>query len=155
MRNKQLLTILAMAVAVIFAGCDRQTAYSHYEHTPLGGWERLDTLFFEVPPVKEAGTYQEFIGIRTDVDFPFQSVALHVAQDVFPQGTHYQTTQNCMLYDEGGRELGSGISRFQSEFYLTDVQLNKGDSMRICITHYMRRELLSGISDIGIILKKK
>ena len=155
MRNKQLLIILTMAVAAIFVSCDRKTVYSHYERTPQEGWERLDTLFYEVPPVKETGTYQEFIGIRTDIGFPFQAIALNFAQDVFPQGTHYQTTKNCMLYDEGGKELGSGISRFQTDFYLTDVQLNKGDSMRICITHYMRRELLSGVSDIGIILKKK
>ena len=155
MRNKQLLTILTVAVAVLFAGCDSKTVYSHYEHTPQEGWEKIDTLFFEVPPVKEAGIYQEEIGIRTDISFPFQSLALNVAQDVLPQGEHYQTTKNCVLYDETGKERGSGISRFQTVVYLTDVKLNEGESMRISITHNMRRELMSGVSDIGIILTKK
>ena len=155
MRNKQLLTILTIAVAAVFLSCDRKTVYSHYEHTPQEGWERLDTLFFEVPPVKEAGTYQEEIGIRTDIGFPFQSIALNVAQDVLPQGEHYQTTKNCVLYDETGKERGSGISCFQTVVYLTDIHLNQGDSMRICITHHMRREMMSGVSDIGIILRKK
>ncbi len=155
MRNKQLLTILIWVVAVFFASCDRNTVYSHYEHTPQEGWERTDTLFFEVPPVKEAGTYQEEIGIITDISFPFQSLALNVAQEVLPQGKPFKTTQNCMLFDETGKELGSGISRFLTVFYLTDVQLNQGDSIRICITHHMRRELISGVPDIGIILKKK
>ena len=155
MRNKQLLTILTVAVAALFAGCDSKTVYSHYEHTPQEGWEKIDTLFFEVPPVKEAGIYQEEIGIRTDIGFPFQSLALNVAQDVLPQGEHYQTTKNCVLYDETGKERGSGISRFQTVVYLTDVKLNEGESMRISITHNMRRELMSGVSDIGIILTKK
>jgi len=155
MRNKQLLTILTVAVAALFAGCDSKTVYSHYEHTPQEGWEKIDTLFFEVPPVKEAGIYQEEIGIRTDIGFPFQSLALNVAQDVLPQGEHYQTTINCVLYDETGKERGSGISRFQTVVYLTDVKLNEGESMRISITHNMRRELMSGVSDIGIILTKK
>jgi gliding motility-associated lipoprotein GldH len=155
MRNKQLLTILTVAVAALFAGCDSKTVYSHYEHTPQEGWEKIDTLFFEVPPVKEAGIYQEEIGIRTDISFPFQSLALNVAQDVLPQGEHYQTTKNCVLYDETGKERGSGISRFQTVVYLTDVKLNEGESMRISITHNMRRELMSGVSDIGIILTKK
>ena len=155
MRNKQLLTILIVAVAVLFVGCDSKTVYSHYEHTPQEGWEKNDTLFFEVPPVKVAGIYQEEIGIRTDIGFPFQSLALNVAQDVLPQGEHYQTTKNCVLYDETGKERGSGISRFQTVIYLTDVKLNEGESMRIYITHNMRRELMSGVSDIGIILTKK
>ena len=73
MRNKHLLTILILAVAVVLTGCDRKRIYSHYEHVPQGGWDKTDTLFFEVPPVKEAGTYQEEIGIRTDLDYPFQS----------------------------------------------------------------------------------
>lgn len=155
MRNKQFLTILLWAVTAIFVSCDHKTVYSHYEHTPKEGWEKIDTLFFEVPPVKEAGTYQEEIGIRTDINYPFQSLALNVAQDVFPQGEHYQTTKNCMLYDETGKERGNGISRFLTVVYLTDVQLKQGDSMHICITHNMRREMMSGVSDIGIILKKK
>ena len=155
MRNKLFLTILILAVVVVLTGCDRQTVYSHYEHVPLEGWEKVDTLFFEVPPVKEAGTYQQEIGIRTDISFPFQSISLNVAQDVFPQGVHTQTTKNCVLYDETGKERGSGISRFQYEVYLKDIQLNQGDSLRIYVTHNMRREIMSGVTDIGIILKKK
>lgn len=155
MRNKQLLTILIMALTAVFAGCDRKTVYSHYEHTPQEGWEKIDTLFFEVPPVKETGIYQEEIGIRTDIGYPFLSLALNVTQDILPQGEHYYTTKNCVLYDESGKERGSGISRFQTVFYLTDVKLNKGDSMRICITHNMRREMMSGVSDIGIIMTRK
>jgi len=155
MRNKHLLTILILAVAAVFTGCDRNKVYSHYEHVPTEGWEKIDTLFYEVPPVKEAGTYQEEIGIRTGIDFPFQSLALVVAQEIYPQGKHFQTVKNCVLFDETGKERGDGISRFQYVFPLTDIQLNKGDSLRICITHNMRREMMSGISDIGITLTKK
>lgn len=155
MRNKLLLTILTLTVAAFFASCNNKAVYSHYEHVPQEGWERIDTLFFEVPPVKEAGIYQEEIGIRTDIGFPFQSLALNVAQDVLPQGEHFQTTKNCVLYDETGMERGSGISRFQTVVYLTDVKLNAGESIRICITHNMRREMMTGVSDIGIILTRK
>ena len=155
MRNKQLLTILILAVAAVFTGCDRRTVYSHYEHVPLEGWEKIDTLFFEIPPVKEVGTYQQEIGIRTDISFPFQSIALNVTQDVFPQGTHTRTTKECVLYDESGKERGSGISRFLYEVHLRDIQLNQGDSLRIYVTHNMRREIMTGVTDIGIILRKK
>ena len=105
--------------------------------------------------MKEAGTYQEEIGIRTDLDYPFQSLALVVAQEIHPKGDILQTVKNCTLYDESGKERGNGISRFQNVIYLSDIQLEKGDSLRICITHNMRREMISGLSDIGMILTKK
>ena len=95
--------------------------------------------------MKEAGTYHEDIGIRTDISFPFQSLALVVSQDIYPRKEHRQTVKNCVLYDKTGKERGNGISRFQ----------NVGDSLRICITHNMRREMMTGISDIGFILTKK
>ena len=155
MRNKHLLTILILAVAAVMTGCNHKTVYSHYEHVPQEGWDKPDTLFYEVPPVKEAGTYQEEIGIRTDISFPFQSIALVIAQDIYPKGKHLQTVKNCVLYDETGKERGNGISRFQNVVPLTDIQLEKGDSLRICITHNMRREMMTGISDIGFILTKK
>ena len=78
-----------------------------------------------------------------------------VAQDIFPQGTHLKTSKECVLYDESGKERGKGVSRFQYEVFLQDVKLNQGDSLRIYVTHNMRREIMSGVSDIGIILKKK
>ena len=155
MRNKHLLTILILTVAAVFTGCDPKKVYSHYEHIPHEGWDKTDKLFYEVPPVKEAGTYQEEIGIRTDLDYPFQSLALVVAQEIHPKGEFLQTIKNCSLYDESGKERGNGISRFQNVIYLSDIQLEKGDSLRICITHNMRREMISGLSDIGMILTKK
>ena len=144
MRNKHLLTILILAVAAVMTGCDPKKVYSHYEHVPQEGWDKPDTLF-----------YQEEIGIRTDISFPFQSIALVIAQDIYPKGKHLQTVKNCVLYDKTGKERGNGISRFQNVIPLTDIQLEKGDSLRICITHNMRREMMTGISDIGFILTKK
>ena len=67
MRNKHLLTIWILVVAAMLTGCDHQMVFSHYEHVPQEGWEKKDTLFFTVPPMKEAGTYEQVIGIRTDI----------------------------------------------------------------------------------------
>ena len=127
MRNKHLLTILILGVAAVMTGCDPKKVYSHYEHVPQEGWDKPDTLF----------------------------LALVIAQDIYPKGKHLQTVKNCVLYDETGKERGNGISRFQNVIPLTDIQLEKGDSLRICITHNMRREMMTGISDIGFILTKK
>lgn len=49
MRNKHLLTILILGVAAVMTGCDPKKVYSHYEHVPQEGWDKPDTLFYEVP----------------------------------------------------------------------------------------------------------
>ena len=36
-----------------------------------------------------------------------------------------------------------------------DMKLNKGDSIHLCISHNMKREIMPGIADVGICLKQK
>ena len=50
--------ILAIGASILLA-CDRLPIYSHYEHTPIAGWEKNDVLKYEISPVKEAGYYAD------------------------------------------------------------------------------------------------
>ena len=68
MRNK---ILLFMMIALGMASCDRQTVYHHYEHVADQGWEKTDTVKFEIGPIKETGTYGETLEFRTDGLFPF------------------------------------------------------------------------------------
>jgi gliding motility-associated lipoprotein GldH len=54
-----------------------------------------------------------------------------------------------------GNTRGQGINYYQYNFHIADVALIEGDSLRISIRHDMKREILPGISDIGIIMTKK
>ena len=54
------------------------------------------------------------------------------------------------LYDEKGNVLGDGVSYFQYNFMLSEVDLREGDSLHVCVRHIMKREILPGISDIGL-----
>ena len=50
---------------------------------------------------------------------------------------------------------GHGISTYQYNFHLTTLTLNEGDSLHIAVRHNMKREILPGISDIGIRLSQQ
>jgi gliding motility-associated lipoprotein GldH len=70
------------------------------------------------------------------------------------QGTVKRDTLNCSLIERDGRVKGKGVSFYQYNFHLNDLDLRAGDSLSINIRHNMKREILPGIADVGIKLIK-
>ena len=153
-KNSILVALFMLTVALAFASCNRKTVYSHYEHTPLVGWEKNDYLSFSLPPFNQGGTYREEVGLRINGAYPFMGLTLIVEQQVFPSGMTRTDTLWCKLIDADGTIQGEGISYYQYSFHLCDMPLHKGDSLHVQLHHNMKREILPGISDVGLTLRK-
>ena len=125
-----LLPVIAVAVAV--SACGGGTVYSKFVSTPVDGLEKNDTVVFDVPPVALPGRYSMEMGHRMSVD-----------------------TLDCRLYDNDGNGLGRGVSIYQYGFALPDTDLQKGDSLHVRVRHVMKREILPGITDIGLSMETK
>ena len=147
MRNK---ILLFMMIALGMASCDRQTVYHHYEHVADHGWEKTDTIKFEIGPLREKGTYHETLEFRTDELFPFLGIYITVEQMIKPRNIILIQNLKCELMNQDGSQKGSGISYYQSLFPLDDIELQQGDTLCISVFHSMKREILPGISDIGM-----
>ena len=148
--NCPLLSCLfALTVALAIAGCNRKTIYHHYEHTPVAGWEKSDTLTFTVK-AKERAVVQRDVELRISGDYPFQQLNLIVEQTAYPAAIRRRDTLNCSLIDPQGNIGGKGLSLYQYRFHMTDISLNEGDSLCVCIRHNMERESLPGIADVGL-----
>lgn len=145
---------VAVATVMYFSACDNNIHYFVYKHTPLSGWEKNDTLFFSVPPVEQSGQYRQEINMRTNETYPFTSLSLVVEQTIEPGHRLHTDTLNCHFLDEEGKHLGHGVSYYQQKFILTDVSLNKGDSISLTVRHIMKREILPGIADVGLKIYK-
>lgn len=131
-------------------GCNRKTIYSHYEPTPLAGWDRNDTLTFCVAPIPADGLYHEEVGLRTSSAFPFKGLTLVVEQRTLHAFMMRIDTLSAQLMESDGTIQGQGISYFQYSFPLTDVYLNGGDTLMVSVRHVMKREVLPGVSDVGV-----
>ena len=145
---------LIFTVAIGFTSCDRKTIYYHYEHAPVSGWEKNDVLSFYVSPVSE-GTYREELGLRIDKSYPFMGLCLVIKQTILPSGYVHSDTLNCKLIDEDGNNKGPGLSYYQYNFHVNTLHLQEGDSLHITVKHNMKREIMPGISDIGIRLDRQ
>ena len=97
----------------------------------------------------------EEIGLRINSAYPFMSLNLIVEQTVYPSHETHCDTLRCSLIDKQGNAKGRGISHYQYLFHLTTLKLNKGERLYVAIRHDMKREILPGISDIGIRLTRK
>ena len=154
-RNRHTLFAAVMLLAVLLlTACKQRTVYYHYEHTPLSGWEKNDTLVFTTDTIAIDGTYSEEVGIRINGTYPFLQLNLVVEHLVMPAMTVKSDTLSCRLIDETGNALGNGVSNYQYLIPLTSLTLKKGDRLRIAIRHDMKREILPGISDIGLRLRR-
>ena len=150
-----LLYYIGLCGLLLCMACKSKTIYSHYEHVPISGWEKNDTLSFAIDPIKQDGYYQQTIGIRTNGSYPFMGLTLIIDQTIHPSMEFHSDTLNFELVDEDGNIKGRGISHYQYIFPLKTLSLQESDSLSINIRHDMKREILPGISDIGITLTKQ
>jgi len=138
-----------------FASCDTGVVYDQYAHTQIEGWEKNDTLVFDVPRMQSSGRYRLEIGMRTNGAFPFTGLSIVVEQTVIPGYKTLTDTLRCRISDEKGNILGQGISCFQYNFILSDIDMAKGDSLHVSVRHIMKREILPGVSDVGLKITRK
>ncbi len=156
MRRNSLTVFCLLVIASLFlTACKHKTVYNRYLHTSVTGWERNDTLFFNIPSFEEDGRYNEEIGVRINGDYPFLALTLIIEQQNIRSKELQRDTLQCNLIDKKGHPTGNGISHYQNTFMFKTMEMNKGDSLHIAIRHDMKREMLPGITDIGVKLTKR
>lgn len=151
---KRIIFFLFLSVTFL-SSCNEDTAYSKYADIAIAGWECSDSVYFDIPPLKSSGDYTLNLGLRITSDFPFKNIYIIAEQTVYPQKTIYCDTIDCKLFDERGRVLGNGISTFQYLFHVAKRHYQQNDSIHIYIRHNMKREIMPGLTSVGIELTKQ
>ena len=155
MNNSKGIALLAAMLLLVLSACNRKLVYDRYLSTPISGWEKNDTLSYDIRPVSGTDTYDMWLGLRTSEAYPFTAITLIVEQHIYPKDTIVNDTVNCKLTDRHGNASGTGVNFHQYRFPVTELQLQDGDSIHIRVRHDMKREILPGISDVGISLRRK
>lgn len=144
-----------MLVAVLaVAACSDNRVYDKYMNTPTSGWEKNDTLYFGVPKLSAGGMYESSLMLRINQGYPFMSLTLIVQQTVLPSREVFTDTLKCRLIDDKGRTTGKGLNYYQYTFPISRRTMAEGDSLHVTIRHDMKREILPGISDVGLMLSR-
>lgn len=155
MNKSKCIALLAATLLLVLLACNRKLVYDRYLSTPISGWEKNDTLSYDIRPVSGTDTYDMWLGLRTSETYPFTAITLIVEQHIYPKDTIVNDTVNCKITDRHGNASGTGVNFHQYRFPVTELQLQDGDSIHIRVRHDMKREILPGISDVGISLRRK
>lgn len=155
MTHRRVLIALTAAFVLTLSSCYKNKVYNNYHHTQIAGWEKNDTLYFDIPPLTRPGTYAMRLGLRTNNAYPFMGLSLIVESTVYPGKAERSDTLNCSLVDSNGNVKGQGVSFYQFNYHVTTLQLHSGDSLHVMVRHDMKREILPGISDVGIELTRQ
>lgn len=151
-----LLYICSISLLImLLTACNKRTVYYHYEHTPLTGWERNDTISFVAGPFDEDGLYEEEVGLRITGEYPFMGLNMIVEQQIASTQEKHCDTLVCDLVNDHGTAKGAGVSQYQYMFRLPTLELQAGEKLFVAIRHDMKREILPGISDIGVKVSRK
>ena len=155
-KMKRMINFIFLMVAVfVLASCFQRTVYDEYAHTPIAGWEKNDTLSFDIPPILTTGYYQESLGLRITGAYPFTGLTLIVDQTIYPANKQEDRIEKadtvlCQFIGKDGSSSRQGISYYQYNFPINMYKMNQGDSIHITVRHDMKREILPGVSDIGV-----
>lgn len=141
-------------IGLFLSSCTGNTLYHSYESLPAEGWERRDTVCFELPKAEEDINGTLTIGLRTKANIGIQDIVFAVEQRDSAGFISHCDTVRYPLTDADGEALTGGINIHQYEAQHLPLHLKEGQQGTIRIHHLMRRELIPGITDIGIKLDK-
>ena len=148
MRNR--LSVVTVVLLMMLCGCQQQTVFHQFRHISEPGWDKTDTLHFDIAPLQHDGTYRLEAELRTTKHYPFLQLAIEIDQTIYPSKKALNNKIDCDLVSEEGVIGGDGISYFQYRFHVRDISLRQGDSIHLCVTHNMKREIMPGIADVGL-----
>lgn len=139
-----------LCMGLLLTACQQRTVYHTYRETPIEGWEQNDTILFHVDSIRHPGVYHMSIGLRTTAAYAYRTLWLLVESHWQNPGLRTRDTLVCHLTNNDGDLNGRGIDTYQYTYPLAPIRLRSGQTGTISVRHIMRRDILPGVSDIGV-----
>lgn len=136
------------------SACTDDVLLHSYKSLPAEGWDRRDTVCFDLSQADKDINGTLTLGLRTIAHVGIQDVVLAVEQCFVEPYAYRQDTIRYPLTDAEGNTLVKGVNFRQYETQQLPISMKKGQSGSVRIHHLMRREEISGFTEIGIKIEK-
>ena len=149
MQVKKLL--LPAILAILMTSCTGEVISSSHKDVPEKGWSQHDTLLLALEVKDTTIAYDVAITLRhTDV-YPYQNIWFFM--DSFDGR---RDTVLAILADDRGQWLTSRAGRYYTGYMVAErnVRFAKEGTYQVAIVHGMRDEMLRGVADVGVELRK-
>lgn len=146
MRRAIFLPLIGLSIAA----CTDGTLLHSYKPLPADGWDKRDTICFDVPKAEMDIDGTLHVGLRTTANIGMREVVLAVEQSSETASLCRCDTIRYPLTDAEGNALSKGVNMHQYETQHIPFHIQKGQSCTVRIHHLMVKELVPGISEVGI-----
>jgi len=118
-------------------------------------WDKDDICQFEISISDTISPHQIFIETRNNNSYPYRNLWLFVDIQT-PSGSVRRDTLCFDLANDFGKWYGQGLSLYKLEVrYEESFIFRKSGTYTFSFQHGMRDDVLKGISEIGIKVKKR
>ena len=156
-RNRHLYRLLSpfnffylLLSSLIIASCIDGIYFHSYKPLPEEGWERRDTICFDLPQADQDFNGTLTIGLRTKAYIGMQDIVLAVEQLNDSAEVCRRDTIRYPLTDTKGDALAKGVNHHQYETEQLPISMKKGQGGFVRIHHLMRNEMVQGFTELGI-----
>ena len=155
-------SILFLLVVFAVASCDKTRVFDEYK-TVGNSWHKDSIVTFDLPQLDAAKSYNLFVNVRDNNDYPFNNLFLIVAMQQ-PNRRVITDTLEYQMTEADGTLLGNGFTDVKESklYYKENVKFDLKGKYKVTIQHANRQtgkitgvKQLAGITDIGFRIEPK
>jgi len=149
-------SFLLLLVAVLLFSCDEKRVFDEYKSVGKE-WNKDSIVTFELPQLDAQKTYNMYVNVRDNDDYPFNNLFLIVSLEQ-PNRQVKVDTLEYQMTNPDGTLLGDGFTDIKENklFYKDNEHFTQKGIYKIHIKHAVRQTgkiegvpSLPGISDVG------
>lgn len=149
--KKLIVLLLAVAVLVELTSCDGRKVYEEYVEVENYVWNSSSPLRYEFEITDTASLHDIYINVRHANQYPYSNLWLFI-DSWAPSGQKAVDTVECVLADEHGKWVGSGLGDIWDTQILwkKNVRFAVPGKYHVEYNQAMRIDDLVGIMDMGL-----
>lgn len=144
-----------LMVAVALCACTPGTPYHRFLPLSQEGWDRADTVAFDLPVIADARECKLQVELRATRLFPYTDLWIGVEQRDSDQVLLCYDTLHIDMADSTGRLDGHGLTLLEyASAPLSLASMPKGECRQVRLFHLMSRETVAGLLDVGLCVSR-
>lgn len=154
MPNNKFVILLLLVLCCI--SCDSNKVFDEYMEIEQGNWANDQVATFQFEAQDTVTAHNLYINVRNKGNYKYSNLYLFVTLKG-PNGNELRDTVNCILADNHGKWLGSGIGDLWDLRvpYIGGFKFAQKGTYVVSLEQAMRvEEGLEGITDVGLRVEK-
>ena len=155
-------SLVLLLLCVCFVSCDKNRVFDDYKSVG-NSWHKDSIVTFELPELDKDKSYNLFLNVRDNDDYPFNNLFLIVSLEQPDKKIRVDTLEYSMTNPDGTL-LGEGFSDIKENklYYKANEKFSQKGIYKIHIKQAVRQtgkiegvDQLKGITDVGFRIESK